>query len=93
LRHGEAERLRGFEINDQLDFGGLLDRQVTRLLALEYPSGVDADLTVRVRKTSSIARQAAGCGERAKLVDRGYRVTDRQDAKLFASTIESVVKN
>jgi hypothetical protein len=24
-RHCEAERIRGLEINDQLDFGGLLD--------------------------------------------------------------------
>jgi hypothetical protein len=33
-RHGDAERLRGLEIDDQLDLSGLLDRQVGRLRAL-----------------------------------------------------------
>jgi hypothetical protein len=34
-RNGEAKRLGGLEIDDQLEFGGLLDRQITRLFALE----------------------------------------------------------
>jgi hypothetical protein len=33
--HIDAERLRGLEIDDQLDLGGLLHRQVGRLLALD----------------------------------------------------------
>ena len=33
LRYGEAEILCGLQIDDQLDCGGLLDRQVGRLLA------------------------------------------------------------
>ena len=45
----------------------LLDRQVGRLLALENPAGVDADLTVSVRNAGSIAHQAAGRDELAKL--------------------------
>ena len=40
----EAERLGGLEIDDQLELGGLLHRQVGRLLALENPAGVDAGL-------------------------------------------------
>ena len=38
----EAERLCGLEIDVQLDFRGLLDRQVGRLIALENPAGIDA---------------------------------------------------
>src|ERR1700756_1972699 len=34
-RNFEAERLRGFEIDDQLESSGLLDREVGRLGALE----------------------------------------------------------
>ena len=34
-RNGEAERLGSLQVDDQLDFGGLLDRQVGRLLAFE----------------------------------------------------------
>ena len=30
-RHGEAERLGGLKINDQLEFGRLFNRQITRL--------------------------------------------------------------
>jgi len=30
-RHGEAERLGGLEIDDQLEFGRLLDRQIRSL--------------------------------------------------------------
>ena len=70
------------------NFGRLLDRQVGRLLALENPAGVDADLTVHVRKTGSVAHQAAGRGELAILIDRGHRVAQRQCGELFALAIE-----
>ena len=42
----EAERLGGLEIDDQLELGRLLDRQVGGLLALEDATGVDADQAV-----------------------------------------------
>src|SRR5262245_47539988 len=84
-RHGEAERLGGLEIDGQLYLSDLLDRQVGRLLALENPPGVDADLTERISKTASIAHQAADCGELAKLIDRGHRMTESQRGELFAS--------
>jgi hypothetical protein len=45
-RHGKPERLGSLEIDDQLDFRGLLDRQIDRLLTLENPAGVDADRTL-----------------------------------------------
>jgi hypothetical protein len=35
LRHGDLERLGGLELDDQLEFGGVLHRQVHRLAALE----------------------------------------------------------
>src|SRR5215831_655079 len=43
-RH-EAERFGGLEVDEQLNFCGLLDRQVSRLFALEEPGGVDANPT------------------------------------------------
>ncbi len=64
-RHGEPERLSGLEIDDQLDLRDLLDRQIGRLLALEYSAGIKAGQTERVRKIGSITHQAAGCGELA----------------------------
>src|SRR5262249_13670919 len=87
-RHVEAECLGGLKIDEQLDFCGLLDRQVGRLLALENASGVDADLTVHVRIATSVAHQAASRRELAILVDRWHSVADSQCGELFALTIE-----
>jgi hypothetical protein len=36
----EPKRLGGLEVDEQLDFSGLLDRHVGRLLALENPADV-----------------------------------------------------
>ena len=36
----EAERLGGLEVDHELELGGLHDRQVARLLALENPPGL-----------------------------------------------------
>ena len=43
-RHGEAERLGGLEIDHQLEYRRLLDRQIGGLGAIEDLSGVDAEL-------------------------------------------------
>src|SRR5258706_1082270 len=66
----QAERLRGLEIDDQLEPGRLLDRKVGWLGALEDPSGVDADLAIGSRDARSIADQAAELGELTPLVYR-----------------------
>src|SRR4029434_10319805 len=44
----EAKRLGGLEIDDQLDFSGLLHRQVGRLLALEDAASIAPRPTVCV---------------------------------------------
>src|SRR6266446_9957590 len=69
-RHGEAERLGGLEIDDQLESRRLLDRQISRLLALEDLSDVNAEPVKGGREAGSIADQAAGFGEPAPLIDR-----------------------
>src|ERR1700756_5016067 len=56
-REGDAERLGGLEIDDELDFRGLHDRQIARLLTLEDPTGIDANLAKRLRKARSVAHQ------------------------------------
>ena len=52
-----------FEVDDQLEFGRLHDRQVGGLGAFENAAGIDADLTVGIGNAGSIAHQAAGCGD------------------------------
>src|SRR6266481_2709035 len=91
LRDGNAEFLSGLEVDEQLGFRGLLDRQVRRLLALENPAGVDACHAVRVRNAASVAHQAAGRGELAILVDRGHRVADRQGGEVSALGVEECI--
>ena len=79
----EAERLGGLEIDDQLDFGGLLHRQVGRLLALEDAAGVDADHAIQVCNAGSVAHQAAGRDELAIRGNRRHRVAGCQCGELL----------
>jgi hypothetical protein len=70
LRHGETERLRGVEVDDQLECRRLLHRKVGRLGALQDLSGVNALLVIDRRIARAIAEQAAGDGEVARQGNR-----------------------
>src|ERR1700732_2720391 len=78
LRHGEAERLGGLEIDHQLEGGRLLHRQIGRLGAVEDLSGVNADLAIYADEARPIADQPAGRGELAPFIDRGNLIARRQ---------------
>ena len=56
-RHGEAERLGGLEIDDQLVLGRRLHRQVGRLLALENAIDIASRAPVQVDKIGPIGDQ------------------------------------
>src|SRR6516225_2074828 len=58
-RDCEAERLRGLEIDDQLELRWLHDWKIGRLFALEDAAGVDAGLTIGVSQAGAITHQAA----------------------------------
>jgi len=70
-RDSDAELLGGLKIDEELDFGGALDRQVGGAVAFENPTGIDAELMICIRIAGPVAHQTAGCGEFAKQVDRG----------------------
>ena len=53
-RYIDPKRLRSLEIDDHLNFGGLLDRQVGRLLALEDTAGIGANRTMLLRDTGAV---------------------------------------
>src|SRR5262249_18325868 len=82
-RNGEAERLRGLEVDDELDFRGLLNRQIGGLFAFEDAAGVDADLAKQLRNIGSIAHQTTGRGELAIRTDRGNRMAKCLCAELL----------
>ena len=74
LRHRDAKGLGGLEVDDQLEFGWLHDRQVGRLFAFEYFGDIDACLAVAVRKARSIADETTGNNVVPLRIDRRYRV-------------------
>ena len=54
-RYCEAECFGGFEIDHELELGRLDHWQVCRFFSLENTAGVDADQTMRISDTASIA--------------------------------------
>src|SRR5215471_18708466 len=80
----EAERLRGFEVNDQLELGWLDDRQVCWLFAFEAAPGIAADLAPRFGLAGSIADQSASRGKFAVIVHRRKRMARGQLDDLLA---------
>ena len=70
MRHGEAERLGGLEVDDQLEGRRLLNWQIGGLGALEDLSDVNAGLATGSSEARSIADQAAGCDVFTILIDR-----------------------
>src|SRR5205823_5936775 len=71
-RNGEAERLRGPEIDRQVELGRPGDRQVSRPLALENPAGVDTNLPMRVDEARPVAHQSAGFDRLMGVKDRRH---------------------
>ena len=90
-RNGEAERLSGRAVDDELEFGRLQHRQVGGLSALKDAAGIDADLTKHVREVGSIAHQPAGCHMVTDRINRRNPVVRRQGGKLHSAADEESV--
>ena len=58
--YSKPERLGGFQVDDQLEFGRLIDRQVGRLRALENPRRLNARPAIGIREAASVAHEAIG---------------------------------
>jgi hypothetical protein len=72
-RHGDAERLRRLQVDNQLDLGRLLHRQVGRLFTFQDAARVDAGNTVRFGKvavaaTGRSAQREASRAQRLKSI-------------------------
>src|SRR6516162_99258 len=66
-RYGQAERLRGLQVDDQFELGRPNYRQIGRLRAFENATKVDAKLSVHVGNAVAIAQKATRCGVLAQL--------------------------
>src|SRR5215470_19810709 len=68
--YGDVELLRSLEINDKLEIGWLLNRQVRRLGALEYPIDINGSAPGRVIQARSIRHQSANFRKISEIGDR-----------------------
>ena len=81
--HIQAKRFRCLEIDDQFDLSGLVDGQVSRLLAVENAAGIYASLTISLRGAPCVAHKTTGRGECARLKDCRQPVSKDQRGELF----------
>jgi hypothetical protein len=54
-RDFKPRRFRSLEVDDQLEFGGLHNRQIGGLLALENPADIKASLAIGIWDACSVA--------------------------------------
>src|SRR5206468_4630979 len=88
LRNGQPQRLGSLEVDDQLEFGRLLDRQVGRLGAGENPPRISANLAPNGRLARSITDQSAELGGLTPLIDRRNGKPRCQCNKLITPAVE-----
>src|SRR5262249_14048642 len=87
-RYGQAERLRGLQVDDQFELGRPNNRQIGRLRAFENATNVDAKLSVHVGNAVAIAHKATGCGVLTQLEGGRDTMACCQGDKLIASAVE-----
>src|SRR5262249_28749214 len=68
-RNGEAERLRGPQIDDQLELGRLFDRQVSGLFTPENPVHVDCRAFRQGVKVGSVGHEPTGVRKEPVCID------------------------
>src|SRR5215813_5882132 len=86
VRNLEAERLGGLEVDRQLEFGRLLDRQFSGFRTLKNFARVDAALAISIGEVRSVAHQAAGYRVLSQFEHRRHRIPccQRGDLKALA---------
>src|SRR5262249_29656554 len=87
----DAKRLGGLEVDDQLDFHRLLDRQFGRLGTFENPPGVTTDEAISIGEARAVTPQAPGCGKLAPILNRPYRMTRHHGNQSTATAHEQRV--
>src|SRR5262245_22991882 len=85
-RYLKSERLRSFQIDDQLVFRRGLHRQVSRVFALEDTIHIVGGLLEPLDQIRPVGNQATGSGEGAIPIERRQLVSGRQPDNEIAMT-------
>src|SRR5450830_236904 len=81
-RHGEAERLGGLQIDNQIEGGWELDGQIGGPRAFENPSSKNSGLTINIWNICTVAHQAASLDLDAGAPNIGQRISSGVDGNL-----------
>src|SRR5262249_161601 len=87
-RHADAQRLSGFEIDDQFKLGRLHDRQFGGIFTVENPAGINAGQAVAVKNVSSVAHQTGSRRKNTIRIDRRHSRANRQSSELVEAAKE-----
>jgi len=88
MRHGEAERLRGLEIDHKLKTRCLHDRQVGRRSALQNTPDIVSKLSADFGAARAVAHQPAGGDEFTPFVKRRNLVTSCEGDDLVSNGLK-----
>src|SRR5581483_7118177 len=92
VRHRNAERLGGLEIDHEFELGRLLHRQIGGFLTLENTAGIAASETIYVSYASPIAHQSAGFDKLAAVEYRWNGMATSQMNKPIALAEEEGIR-
>ena len=87
-RNLDAERIRRFHIEHELELRRAHDRKVGWALALEHTAGDAAELLVAVDEAGAVADETARDGKFADVVDRRYAMPPSERDERVALTVE-----
>jgi hypothetical protein len=82
-REGDAKGLRGLEVDDKLELGGLLDGEVGGRGALQDLVDVDRGAPSEIRETRTIGEQAAGLHPIIRCIHGGQTLLHREVGRLL----------
>src|SRR5215472_10445442 len=85
-RHFEPEYFGSLEVDNKLELGGLIDRQIGGLLALENPGDIEPSAAIAIRDIIAVAHQPTLFDKFSDAIHGRNRVTRRQRDYLLAST-------
>src|SRR5262249_13218589 len=80
--NGQPERLRGLEVDDQLELRGLLDWEVRRLGALQDSTGKRPKASVSVGEAGPVGHETATCRMFSEQRDRRETLCNCSGSKL-----------